>query len=462
MQVRTFCLVICLLASAIMPAAAQTTSTTQYIDTYKTIAMEEMRRTGVPAAIKLAQGILETQSGNGWLVLNSNNHFGIKCKNNWTGETVRHDDDARQECFRKYATPEESWKDHSDFLRTNPRYKFLFDYDPSDYKSWAYGLKTAGYATARTYPQQLIQLIENYQLQQYTTIALNDGPLPESPAIAAAEATEAEEAYEGPHAATTAEATDYGSTPVAVKYPQGGTEFKINGRRVMVAQAGTALIQIADAKNIRLSTLLKYNDLTEDVPLEKDMLIFLQNKEKEGKNDYHIAVPGETMHDISQAEGVQLRWLLRRNKMIEGEEPAVGEKIVISGYASVKPKLGSNSFVKPDDHKDLEPRKIVQDIRNEIEKASQQQPRTTAQAQPQPERGGIRQTQPQPEKGGIPQSMVDDLNKIGTGSKTHMVAEKETLYGISKRYNVTVAQLKEWNGLGDNGIKIGQQLIIRK
>lgn len=130
MQLKSYCLAVCLLLCVALSAAAQKMSTAQYIDTYKNIAMEEMRRSGVPAAIKLAQGILETQSGNGWLVLNSNNHFGIKCKNNWTGQSVNYDDDERQECFRKYRSPLDSYKDHSEFLRNNPRYKFLFDLNP--------------------------------------------------------------------------------------------------------------------------------------------------------------------------------------------------------------------------------------------------------------------------------------------------------------------------------------------
>lgn len=426
-------------------AVAQRISTTQYIDMYKSIAMEEMRRSGVPAAIKLAQGILETQSGNGWLVLNSNNHFGIKCKNNWAGKSVNYDDDSRGECFRKYDSPEESWKDHSDFLRNNPRYKFLFDYAPDDYKSWAYGLKTAGYATNRSYPQQLIQIIESNNLQQYTTLAMSNQPIPDGPVFANQPATQQ------PQAAATA-TEDY--EPVAVKYPQ-NTVFKINGRKVIYVKKGTALIQVANDRKLRLSNLLKMNDLHEDVPLQKDMLIFLQSKNKRGKNDYHIVAPGETLHDIAQAEGVQLRWIRKRNKMEEGDQPAAGEKIVLDGYASSKPKLGSNSVAKVDEHKDLEPRKIIKDIREEIEKARN----TPVAAEPAPV---AEQPVATPKPSGLPPEMVEDLKKIGTGGQYHTVGEKETLYSISKKYNITVAQLQAWNNLSDNGIKIGQQLIVRK
>lgn len=144
-----------------------------YIDRYRTLAVDEMVRTGVPAAIKLAQGIIETQAGMGELVSRSNNHFGIKCKSSWTGERVHHDDDEKGECFRKYATAEDSWRDHSEFLRSQPRYAFLFRLDPTDYTGWARGLKSAGYATDPRYPERLIRYIESYRLNELTLTALS-------------------------------------------------------------------------------------------------------------------------------------------------------------------------------------------------------------------------------------------------------------------------------------------------
>src|SRR6478672_6581200 len=153
---------------------AQSTDVIQkYIDTYKDIAIEEMNRTGVPAAITLAQGIHETSAGQSDLVRKSNNHFGIKCKAEWSGPSVSHDDDARGECFRKYDDPIDSYKDHSDFLKNRPHYAFLFKLDPTDFEAWAYGLKKAGYATNPRYPQILIKLIRDYNLEDYTLIALN-------------------------------------------------------------------------------------------------------------------------------------------------------------------------------------------------------------------------------------------------------------------------------------------------
>ncbi len=147
-------------------------SITNYIKTYAAIAIEEQVRTGIPAAITLAQGIHESGSGKGNLALRSNNHFGIKCKSNWTGPTVSHDDDDKGECFRAYDDVASSYKDHSDFLKTGKRYAFLFELPVLDYQAWANGLKQAGYATNPKYPVLLIKLIENYNLNQYTETAL--------------------------------------------------------------------------------------------------------------------------------------------------------------------------------------------------------------------------------------------------------------------------------------------------
>ena len=134
-------------AMACVFANAQRITPQEYINTYKDLAIAEMKRTGIPASITLAQGILESESGNSDLVMRSNNHFGIKCKSYWTGETVRHDDDEKAECFRKYATAYDSYIDHSDFLKTSKRYEALFSLEATDYKGWARGLKAAGYAT---------------------------------------------------------------------------------------------------------------------------------------------------------------------------------------------------------------------------------------------------------------------------------------------------------------------------
>jgi flagellum-specific peptidoglycan hydrolase FlgJ len=171
MNLKLRILVFMMLLARLLPAQSPEQITT-YINTYKLIAIAEMQRTGVPASIILAQGIHETQAGTSDLVIASNNHFGIKCKDTWTGQVVYHDDDARGECFRSYATAEDSYRDHSDFLSRSPRYTFLFKLNPEDYESWAYGLKKAGYATNVKYSQILIKLIRDYDLEKYSLVAM--------------------------------------------------------------------------------------------------------------------------------------------------------------------------------------------------------------------------------------------------------------------------------------------------
>ncbi len=159
-------------------ANAQREKVQNYVNQYKDLAMAEMRRTGVPASITLAQAILESQSGESKLAQKSNNHFGIKCKTEWTGEKTYHDDDLRKECFRVYPTVEDSFKDHSDFLKNREYYTALFKLDPTDDKGWAYGLKKAGYATEKTYPTRLLKLIDDFELHQYSVQALENKDLP--------------------------------------------------------------------------------------------------------------------------------------------------------------------------------------------------------------------------------------------------------------------------------------------
>src|SRR5688572_3894662 len=164
--------VLIFILGSMMAGAQPSTDVIDYINNYKKLAMDEMERTGIPASITLAQGIHETSAGKSELVLKSNNHFGIKCKSYWTGKKVYHDDDARGECFRSYDSAIYSYRDHSDFLRAGERYAFLFKLDPTDYKAWATGLRKAGYATNPKYAPILIKLIEAYNLQQYSLIAM--------------------------------------------------------------------------------------------------------------------------------------------------------------------------------------------------------------------------------------------------------------------------------------------------
>ncbi|MBV8255677.1 MAG: glucosaminidase domain-containing protein [Chitinophaga sp.] len=490
MQVKKFLLVVSFLISTAMMAEAQKMTTQQYIATYKQLAIEEQKRTGVPAAITLAQGVVETQSGNGTLCLQSNNHFGIKCKNNWTGKTIRYDDDEAQECFRVYETARESYRDHSDFLRNNPRYSFLFQFDGDDYKSWAYGLKQAGYATNKTYPQQLIKVIEDNNLQRYSLIALGK-VVPDADVETSGDGIAGNSGGSRPSGSTNqpgnnntaANKPPRSSKPVAGNYPKG--VFEINGRKAIFAKAGTSLIGLASQRDIRLSKLVRFNDLPGDGPLKKDMIIFLQKKGKRGGKDTHLVAKGESLHDVAQAEGVMMKWLRRRNKLHEGEEPAAGQQLALTGFSSNTPALAKNTRYQEEEEEEYVAPKKVETPRQEPAR----QGGVAAVPSKKPE---------QENTGGIPVAMIEDLKKNGevttnnpptkatmpkpvpveptptpapapvqkkpaTGTQQyHEVQPKETLYGIAKMYNRTVTQLQEWNNLQGFDIKIGQRLLVGK
>ena len=283
----------------------------EYINTYKDIAISEMQRTGVPAAIKLAQGIHETGAGQSKLVLKSNNHFGIKCKSDWKGESVKHTDDAPNECFRKYDTPEESYIDHSDFLKNSQRYASLFELDPTNYSGWAKGLKKAGYATNPKYPQIIINLIETYNLQDYTMIALGK-KLNEGDEQFVKEAEKKIDEVVSPVV----------RDAVAVNYPTG--EFKINETKVVWVTKGTSFLAIANKYNISLSRLFEFNDMLARDFSEKDQLVYLQRKRKTGAQDQYVVREGETLLDISQLNGIRLESLLAYNHLKADMLPKAG------------------------------------------------------------------------------------------------------------------------------------------
>ena len=309
----------------------------KYITAFKDIAMEEMQRTGVPASITLAQGIHETGAGTSDLVTRSNNHFGIKCKSEWTGEKVYHDDDARGECFRKYDNPFDSYKDHSDFLRNRPYYTSLFELDPTDYKAWAYGLKKAGYATNPKYAQILIHIIETYNLQDYTLIAMGRKKADaENGDIAVWTSSNAvEEKPTEPEIQVAVRKT-------TVIYPEG--KFRINETTVIFVPKGTSYLKLADENNISLSRIFEFNELKPSDVSERDGLVYLQRKRKTGASEYHVVAEGETLYDIAQIEGLRLESLLEYNFLKENLQPATGERLYLQGKAPAVPKLAV-SFV---------------------------------------------------------------------------------------------------------------------
>ncbi|TDO25439.1 glucosaminidase domain-containing protein [Sediminibacterium goheungense] len=352
--------------------------TEAYINSYKEIAIEEMLRTGVPASIKLAQGILESQFGESPLAKNANNHFGIKCKTEWTGEKTYQDDDAKGECFRVYPSAEQSYRDHSDFLKTRPHYSFLFKLEPTDITGWAYGLKRAGYATSSTYPEKLLRVIEDYKLHQYTMLALaikenRNAPVPvtTSPPITTTTAVKAEvlnkeeeagnkqnktqeivkvreeEVKTAPIQAVKEEMADKSEDTVVPEkkaeptpekkpspYPEG--VFTINHTKAIYAREGTSLLALAHRYDISLSKLFDFNELPESDILDADHLLFIEKKQKRGASDLHEVTAGETLHEISQKEGIRLESLLEYNKLKKDSQLSAGQKLYLRSPAEIK------------------------------------------------------------------------------------------------------------------------------
>ncbi len=400
MKKQTTLLLTCFLLSISFSFAQSSPVIKEYINKYKLIAIEEMLRTGVPASITLAQGIHETEAGRSRLVLKSNNHFGIKCKAEWRGESVSHDDDARGECFRKYADPFDSYKDHSDFLKTRAHYSSLFKLEPTDYEGWAHGLKKAGYATNPKYAQVLIKLIRDYNLQDYTLIALGEkGP------------EENEDAFVT-NKSQVEELTPVHDLEVIKKennYPQG--VFKINRTNVVFIAKGTSYIVVANQYDIPLARLFDFNDLPEKETAETDQLLYLQRKRKQGTNELHTVVAGESLWDIAQEEGLRLQSLLEYNFLKFGMQPQEGETLHLQRQAPAMPKLFT--------------------AQNAINKAI----------------------------------LVEEIKPLETSYEVytlHTVEPKQTMYAISKKYDVAVADILLWNQLQTTELKTGQQLRINK
>ena len=338
MQIIKNYIVFFLLLASLSSVAQNAEDVKSYIDAYKDIAIKEMQRTGVPASITLAQGIHESTAGTSTLVLQSNNHFGIKCKTNWTGESVKHDDDARGECFRKYSSSQDSYKDHSDFLKNSQRYAFLFNLPATDYVGWANGLKKAGYATNPKYPVVLIKLIEDYQLQDYTMIAL--GKTPDKMNDEAALVTVVNENIPVPPVEIPQGELDSQRQEVIIKtqiYPEG--EFKFNDTKVIYAKKGTSFLAIAKQYDIDLSKIFEFNEMNRMEEVTKDQLIYLQRKRKTGNNEFHIVQPGESMHDIAQLQAIRLESLMEYNWIKKEDLPAIGEQLSLKKKSATIPKL---------------------------------------------------------------------------------------------------------------------------
>ena len=271
----------------------------EYIEKFKDVAIREMHQSGVPASITLSQGILESGDGNSPLAMYAKNHFGIKCHSKWKGETFTMDDDAKDECFRKYNDVYDSYKDHSAFLSTRGRYSSLFQLKITDYKGWAKGLKKAGYATNPKYADLLIDLIETHKLYQYDNYA----KVP-------------------PRRANKTKTSNVLSSTKSSRI------VKLhNNIKYVVVKDGDNVEKVAKAFKMNTWQIFKYNDLNKSDQIKSGDIIYLQPKKNKAKKKFHVVKEGETMRSISQYYGIKLKQLYKKNNIVLGSQPSIGEKI---------------------------------------------------------------------------------------------------------------------------------------
>ena len=455
----------------------QDESRVTYIERYKDIAIREMERAGIPASIKLAQGILESNAGKSYLAKKANNHFGIKCGPNWKGKKVyRKDDDYNnagkliESCFRSYKSVEASFIAHSEFLRDPLKYKrygHLFELEVTDYEGWARGLKKSGYATSATYHEKLIVIIESYRLYQYDTETTID--------------------------------------------PQTSRDYMAdilmnNDVKYVMADDDETVAAIAKRTDVTLRRLLRYNEQLHEggQALAGGTVVYIQPKRKSyrGKKSWHYVKEGETMFKLSQRYAINLGKLYKRNLLSVGQEPAVGERIKLKG-GKVKtiPKIADPNADSLDEDEpiatgsqeattgeiefeeeevlSIEPQNEEQEdaILDEIVPVIPNKEKET-EAKSTEEDPGPDLVEKGPEKvipkeqeqeaanieeegfDSTPMDLQEDKSTI-EGKVYHTVVEGDTLWNISVRYNTTVDQLKKMNSLLTNSIQKGTKLRVK-
>lgn len=300
-----------------------------YINSYKNLAIKEMNRSQIPASITLAQAILESDNGNSTLAKKANNHFGIKCHNGWKGGKVYHDDDKRNECFRKYKSVYESYIDHSNFIVNGPRYSFLFNYNPTDYKSWAKGLQKAGYATSRTYATMLIKIIEDNQLYVFD----KGGTLAH------------EDAYNKVSDSLEVPLIDIDNFSI---YTEKHRVYSKNRIDYIVTKKGDTFNSISEELGMLPWEIYKYNEIKEGAKLVADQILYIQpkrNKAEHGFN-FHEVKNGESMYGISQMYGIKIKKLYEKNLMNIGEEPEIGQKLWLRNYKTHSDVIEETTVIK--------------------------------------------------------------------------------------------------------------------
>ena len=320
---RSVVILLCALVGVVSVVAKERQTREEYVEKYKAIAIAHMERYGIPASITMAQGILESDSGNSRLSTSSNNHFGIKCKKHWTGDRVYHDDDAKGECFRAYPSVEASYQDHADFLDQSPRYDSLFAYPSDDYRSWARGLKAAGYATAPDYAERLVKIIESMKL--YLLDKENGNKI----YTASKSATANTEAWWESNIATSDEQINPNAFRVTVNSHKGYGVYRTNHTFYVVAKEGDTFESVGKVFDISAKMLRKFNDVASDVELSKGDIVYIERKKTQwlGNVMQHKVVRDENLYSLSQSYGIRLKSLAKLNRLRVNEDVRKGETI---------------------------------------------------------------------------------------------------------------------------------------
>jgi len=458
---------------------AQTKMSNQdYINKYYPIAVRKMVEYKIPASITLAQGILESGSGNSQLAQKANNHFGIKCHSDWKGKGYYMDDDAKDECFRVYKNPEESFADHSEFLTTRSRYKFLFtDLKIDDYKGWARGLKKAGYATNPRYPELLISLIERNNLQKYDKMGLED--LVETPIVDAPIVDN-----------TTEDLKDWDEElPENAYFLDSKNDIFIYNKTKTVKSKGRQILAIATEYDINVNRLMKYNDMHSGYEFKPNQYVYLQPKRNKGAVKKHTVKIGETMWDISQEYGIKMAKLYKKNNMVFDKQPVAGETIYLRKKRSDTPKTITYKEVIEEQNKiiaaeEAKKQAIIDAKRKAQEEEAKRLLEEKIAAQKKAAELQAKLELEQREKEALEKQLAAEKAMLEaekennsktdpaevevekpyeeTTVNTYTVKAGDTLYSLSNKFYLTVEELKELNNLTDNNLSIGQVLVVSR
>ncbi len=511
--------------TSVVESSPKHVTTQLYINKYADVAKEEMQIYKIPASITLAQGILESNSGNSELTKKSNNHFGIKCHQKWTGERIYYDDDKKQECFRVYKEAASSFKDHSEFLNGRRRYSFLFKLDKGDYVSWAQGLRQAGYATDNQYTQKLIRIIEKYQLYQYDKEVLGEAYKKEgrntlSHLVKKGETLHSIGAFYGVSAAKLKKMNHLTSSTVFVGQritlrSEGVTDTTSSTENIVaelpvakervnqktpiyhVVKQGESLFAISRKYKLSIKKLKKYNDLiSNDIKIGQKIYLNSVDKSLLAPVNNEIVTEGEALLDkkdkdiiATKEETVVSKTLVDQDSIpyhvVEEKESlfAISRKYKLSvkklkkynNLSSDDIKIGQKLYLKPVDMSLLTPEENA--VAEKIEKVETSIPETK---EPTIIKDEVKVTTEEVEKSkpikenkevavvaavkkeAATELPMKSISKNETPPDFHIVKEGETLYAIAYKYNLEIPMFRKMNGLKTDNVNVGQYLKLRK